>query len=87
MDFASKNKEMKLAFDLLDELCIKCFRYSEEETRIAIKEEIKHRFDHARDDVMRSAILTVQQYFKNMTHQQIYDLMIMAKEKRIKKPK
>lgn len=85
MDFETKNKEMQMAFDLLEEMCISCFRYSEEETRKVIKEEIKRRFDHAKDDATRSAVLCVQQYLKNMTHQQIYDMRIMAKEKRLKR--
>ena len=87
MDLETKNKEMQMAFDLLDELCIKCFRFSEEETRKAIKEEIKYRFDHAKDDATKSAVLCSQQYLKNMTHQQIFDMKIMAKEKRMKKVK
>ena len=85
MDRKTKIKEMQMAFDLLEKMCISCFRDTEEETRIAIKEEIKYRFDHAKDDATRSAILCVQQYLKNMTYEQILDMKIMAKENRIKK--
>ena len=48
-------------------------RDNEEETRLAIKEEIKKRFDSAIDDVERSAILTAQQQLKEMSFEELQE--------------
>ncbi len=81
MDYQQKTKELQKAYALLDEICLLCLKETEEETRKAIKEEIKKRFERASDDVERSIVLTVQQYLKNMTYEVIKQIAILAKEK------
>ena len=85
MDYARKTKEYQRAFDLLDEMCIICFKETNKETREAIKKEIKRRFESAKDDVERSVVLMVQQYLKGMSHYDIYRMAIEAKKKKHKK--
>ena len=82
MDFEKKTKDLQKAFELLDKLCIICFKETEEETRLAIKKEIAKRFEKAKDDEERSIVLTVQQYLKGMSYTDIYDMGIEAKKKK-----
>ena len=73
MEQEDKVRELAMAFDLMDEIIPLCIRDNEEETRLAIKEEIKKRFDSAIDDVERNAILTAQQQLKEMSFEELQE--------------
>ena len=85
MDYQEKINEYQKAFALLDEICLLCLKETEEETRKALKEEIRKRFERAPDDVERSIVLTVQQYLKNMSYDVIKQIALSAQEKTKKK--
>lgn len=74
MDYERKTKELEMSFDLTDELLLICVKDTEEETRAAIKEEITKRFDKAKDDVARTAIILTEQRFKAMSFEEIKEL-------------
>lgn len=74
MDKETKAKELEMSFDLTDELLLECVRDTEEETRKALKEELKKRFDKARDDVERRSIIITEQRFEAMTFEEIQEL-------------
>lgn len=74
MDNETKVKELEMSFDITDEIISECILETEEETRAAIKEEIKRRFDRAKDDVERTAILLAKKRLDDMTFTELQEL-------------
>ena len=60
MSQEDKVNELAMAFDLMDEIIPLCIKDTEEETRKAIKEEIRKRYEKATSELERNALISAQ---------------------------
>ena len=73
MSQEDKVNELAMAFDLMDEIIPLCIKDTEEETRKAIKEEIKKRYEKATNELERNALISAQSKLDEFSFEELQE--------------